>query len=126
MSTATRIPLDELEEIPSPYPEPQIGFLVHEPRKVNNLTLINGKTFLSTTVAGDITPPGGPDVGFFHDDTRFLSRLELKIGGQRTVVLSSSTETTFASKIELTTTTLAQINSFDFPENTGSIHSHHL
>ncbi|PYY13680.1 MAG: hypothetical protein DMG60_21425 [Acidobacteria bacterium] len=126
MSTATRIPLDELEEVPSPYPEPQLGFLVHEPRKVNNLTLINGKTFLSTTVAGDITPPGAPDVGFFHDDTRFLSRLELKIGGQRTVVLSSSTEKTFASKIELTTTTLAQINSFDLPENTVYIRRQQL
>jgi glycogen debranching enzyme len=107
-----------LEEIPCPYPEPQLGFVAHEPRKVNNLTLIDGKTFLSTTVAGDITPPGAPDVGFFHDDTRFLSTLELKIGGHRTVVLSSSTEKTFASKIELTTGSLAQINSFDLPENT--------
>src|SRR5438105_11518752 len=113
MSTATRIPIEELEEIPSPYPEPQIGFLVHEPRKVNNLTLINGKTFLSTTVAGDITPPGAPDVGFFHDDTRFLSRLELKVGGQRTVVLSSSTEKTFASRIELTTGSIALRDSLD-------------
>src|SRR5215475_10591845 len=103
MNVASRAPFDGLEEVASPYPQPQLGFLVHEPRKVNNLTLINGKTFLSTTVAGEITPPGAPDVGFFHDDTRFLSRLELKVGGQRTVVLSSSTERTFASKIELTT-----------------------
>ncbi|HWY71864.1 MAG TPA: glycogen debranching N-terminal domain-containing protein [Terriglobales bacterium] len=126
MSTATRIPLEELEEVPSPYPEPQLGFLVYEPRKVNNLTLIDGKTFLSTTVSGDITPPGAPDVGFFHDDTRFLSRLELRVGGQRTVVLSSSTENTFASKIELTTSTLAQINSFDLPENTIHIRRQQL
>src|SRR5215813_11329275 len=98
MSTATRIPIEELEEVPPPYPEPQLGFLVHEPRKVNNLTLIDGKTFLSTTVAGDITPAGAPDVGFFHDDTRFLSRLELKIGGQRTVFLSLNTEKKIASK----------------------------
>jgi len=118
MSTAIQIGPEELEEIPCPYPEPQLGFVAHEPRKVNNLTLIDGKTFLSTTVAGDITPPGAPDVGFFHDDTRFLSTLELKIGGHRTVVLSSSTEKTFASKIELTTGSLAQINSFDLPENT--------
>jgi len=118
MSTAVPVHPEELEEIPSPYPEPQLGFLAHEPRKVNNLTLIDGKTFLSTTVAGDITPPGAPDVGFFHDDTRFLSNLELKVGGHRTVVLSSSTEKTFASKIELTTGSLAQINSFDLPENT--------
>lgn len=118
MSTAVKILPDELEEIPCPYPQPQLGFLAYEPRKVNNLTLIDGKTFLSTTVSGDITPPGAPDVGFFHDDTRFLSNMELKIGGHRTLVLSSSTEKTFASKIELTTGSLAQINSFDLPENT--------
>jgi glycogen debranching enzyme len=126
MSTAVRITPDELEEIACPYPEAQNGFLVHEPRKVNNLTLIDGKTFLSTTVSGEITPAGAPDVGFFHDDTRFLSKLELKVGGQRTVVLSSSTEKTFASKIELTTGTLAQINSFDLPENTIHIRRQQL
>jgi len=118
MSSAIRIPPEALEEIACPYPEPELGFLAYEPRKVNNLTLIDGKTFLSTTVSGDITPPGAPDVGFFHDDTRFLSSLELRVGGHRTVVLSSSTEKTFASKIELTTGSLAQINSFDLPENT--------
>ena len=118
MSTLVRVALEELEEIANPYPQPQLGFLAHEPRKVNNLTLIDGKTFLSTTVSGDISPPSAPDVGFFHDDTRFLSYMELKVGGHRTVVLSSSTEKTFASKIELTTGSLAQINSFDLPENT--------
>jgi len=125
MSTATRIPSEELDEIPAPHSEPQL-FGLHEPRKVNNLTLIDGKTFLSTTIAGDITPAGAPDVGFFHDDTRFLSRLELKVSGQRTVVLSSSTENSFASKIELTTSSLAQINSFDLPENTIHIRRQQL
>src|SRR5438270_13591205 len=104
---------DELVEIPYPFVEPRIAYQNLEPRKVNNLTLIDGKTFLSTTVSGDITPAGAPDVGFFHDDTRFPSNLELKVGGHRSVVLSSSTEKTFASKIELTTSSLAQINSFE-------------
>jgi glycogen debranching enzyme len=126
VSSVLQIPPEALEEVGSPYPEPQLGFLVYEPRKVDNLTLIDGKTFLSTTVSGDIIPPGAPDVGFFHDDTRFLSRLELKVGGNRTVVLSSSEEKTFASKIELTTGTLAQINSFDLPENTVHIRRQQL
>ncbi len=126
MSTLIQIPPDELQEVGCPYPEPQLGFLVHEPRKVNNLTLIDGKTFLSTTVSGDIVPPGAPDVGFFHDDTRFLSKLELRVGGNRTVVLSSSEEKTFASKIELTTGSLSQINSFDLPENTIHIRRQQL
>src|SRR5947199_3795722 len=118
MSTAVPVHPEELEEIPSPYPEPQLGFLAHEPRKVNNLTLIDGKTFLSTTVAGDIAPAGAPDVGFFFDDTRFLSNLELRINGHRAVVLSSNTERTFASQVELTTGNITLRDSFDLPENT--------
>ena len=116
----------ELVEIPSPHVEPRIAFQAFEPRKVNNLTLIDGKTFLSTTVAGDIAPAGAPDVGFFHDDTRFLSQLELRIGGHRAVVLSSSTEKTFASQIELTTGNITLRDSFDLPENTIHIRREQL
>ncbi len=108
----------QLVEIPSPYVEPRIAFQAQEPRKVNNLTLIDGKTFLSTTLAGDITPAGAPDVGFFHDDTRFLSHLELRVGGHRAVVLSASTEKTFTSQIELTTGNITLRETFDLPENT--------
>src|SRR5438105_15802077 len=106
-ATSKTIPIDDerLVEIPCPHVEPRIVHQSNEPRKVNNLTLIDGKTFLSTSVSGDIVPPGAPDVGFFHDDTRFLSSLELKVDGHRTVVLSSSTEKSFASQIELTTGT---------------------
>ena len=118
MTTGLSVPQDELVEIPSPYAEPRIAFQNIEPRKVNNLTLIDGKTFLSTTVAGDISPAGAPDVGFFHDDTRFLSHMELRVGGHRTVVLSSSTEKTFANQVELTTSNITLRDSFDLPENT--------
>src|SRR5512146_2252249 len=116
MSTRVLIPSDELVEIPSPYVEPRIAFQTLEPRKVNNLTLIDGKTFLSTTVAGDISPPGAPDVGFFHDDTRFLSDLELRVMGNRAVVLSSNTEKTFSNQVELTTGAITLRESFDLPE----------
>jgi len=126
MSTRFAIPESALVEIPSPYVEPRIAFQALEPRKVNNLTLIDGKTFLSTTVAGDVMPPGAPDVGFFHDDTRFLSQLELRIDGHRTVVLSSSTEKTFASQIELTTGNITLRDSFDLPENTIHIRREQL
>src|SRR5579872_2868868 len=126
MSARLALSHQELVEIPSPYREPRLAYQNSELRNVNNLTLIDGKTFLSTTVSGDIMPPGAPDVGFFHDDTRFLSRLELKVGDSRTVVLSSSEEKTFASKIELTTGSLSQINSFDLPENTVHIRRQQL
>ena len=126
MSTRLSIPQDALVEIPSPHVEPRIAFQSLEPRKVNNLTLVDGKTFLSTTVAGDIVPPGAPDVGLFHDDTRFLSHLELRVGGHRGVVLSSSTEKSFASQVELTTGNITLRNSFDLPENTVHIRREQL
>jgi glycogen debranching enzyme len=108
----------QLVEIPPPYPEPRVAYQNAEPRSINNLTLIEGKTFLSTTFAGDIMPPGAPDAGFFYNDTRFLSRLELRVGGHRTVVLSSSEEQTFASQIELTTGQSTLRDSYEIPENT--------
>src|SRR5437762_8184259 len=128
MSTKPATPrgAEGLVPIPNPHVEPRIAYQAFEPRKVNNLTLVDGKTFLSTTVSGDINPPGAPDVGFFHDDTRFLSQLELRIGGQRTVVLSSSTEKTFASQIELTTGNITLRDSFDLPENTIHIRREQL
>src|SRR5262252_10371595 len=116
----------ELVAIPSPYIEPRHAFQAQVSRKLDNLTLIDGKTFLSTTVSGDIVPPGAPDVGFFHDDTRFLSHLELRVGGQPVIVLSSSTERTFVSQIELTTASIKLRDSFDVAENTIHIRRHQL
>jgi len=126
MSAKLMITHSELVEIAAPYPEPRLVYQNAEPRKVNNLTLIDGKTFLSTTIAGDIMPPGAPDVGFFHDDTRFLSRLELRVDGYRTVVLSSSTEQTFASQIELTTGKSTMRETYEIPENTVHIRREQL
>jgi glycogen debranching enzyme len=126
MSAKLLVPHSELVEIPPPHPEPRLVYQNAEPRKVNNLTLIDGKTFLSTTVAGDIMPPGSPDVGFFHDDTRFLSRMELRVDGYRTVVLSSSTEQTFASQIELTTGKSTMRETYEIPENTVHIRREQL
>jgi glycogen debranching enzyme len=118
MSTLLSIPESELMEVPCPHAEPGIAYQNLEPRQLNNLTLIDGKTFLSTTVGGDISPAGAPDVGFFHDDTRFLSRLELHVFGHRAVVLSASTEKTFVSQIELTTGNVSLRDSEEVPENT--------
>ena len=126
MSAYLTIPYEDLIEIPSPHLEPRLAFQTIEPRKVDNLTLIDGKTFSATSVSGDIYPPGSPDVGFFHDDTRFLSHLELRIGGHRTVVLSSATEKTFSAQIELTTGNITLRDSFDLPENTVHIRREQL
>jgi len=107
----------ELVPIPSPYGERR-EFQVMGPRKADNLTLIDGKTFLSTRTSGDIAPAGAPDIGFFHDDTRFLSLMDLRVGGLRTALLSSNTEKTFYSQIELTTSNVHLRESLDLPDNT--------
>jgi len=121
------IPESALEEIASPYQEPRIACRSQAPRQVSsNLTLIDGKTFLSTTVAGDIVPSVAPDVGFFHDDTRFLSHLELCIAGRQALVLSSNTEKTYMSQIELTAGSMTLRNSFNVAENTIHIRRQQL
>ncbi len=117
MSTSSTL-TEKLIPIPSPYQEAHSEFQVMGPRKVDNLTLIDGKTFLATRISGDITPSRAPDVGFFHDDTRFLSFMELRLGGLRTVLLSSNTEKTFLSQVELTTSNIHLRDSLDLPENT--------
>jgi glycogen debranching enzyme len=117
MSTRLNVPEHALVAIPSPYGERR-EFQVMGPRKADNLTLIDGKTFLSTRTSGDIAPAGAPDIGFFHDDTRFLSMMELRVGGLRTALLSSNTEKTFLSQIELTTSNVHLRDSLDLPDNT--------
>ena len=121
MSTLLKVPVQDLVPIASPYGE-QREFQVLGPRKVDNLTLIDGKTFLATRTSGDIAPAGAPDIGFFHDDTRFLSFMELRVSGQRTVLLSSHSEKNFLSQIELTTSNIHLRESFDLPENTVYVH----
>jgi glycogen debranching enzyme len=116
----------ELVEVPPPYKDSKLAVHVPVPREVENLTLIDGKTFLATRLAGDIVSAGAADVGFFHDDTRFLSCLELRVGGRPTMVLSSNTEKSFASQIELTTEPIRTRDSFEIPENTIHIRRQQL
>jgi glycogen debranching enzyme len=51
--------------------------------------LHSGGTFLVADVSGDISP--GTEQGYYHLDTRFLDRLELRLDGQRPVRQSATT-----------------------------------
>ncbi len=97
-----------------------------EPRRVNNLTLIDGKMFLATVVAGDIVPAGSTDVGFFHHDTRFLSHWELRVNGHRAVVLSAASQQNILAQIELTPSNRIVRDNLDLPESTVHIHREQL
>src|SRR5690606_26639861 len=55
-------------------------------------TLKHGHTFGLFDPHGDIIPgPGSPD-GLYHDDTRFLSGLQMELAGRRPLLLSSNVQ----------------------------------
>ncbi|HEX6979664.1 MAG TPA: amylo-alpha-1,6-glucosidase [Alphaproteobacteria bacterium] len=54
-------------------------------------TLKHGNTFAVFDHYGDAASVGGPE-GIYHNDTRFLSRLELRINGRQPLLLSSTVQ----------------------------------
>ena len=52
--------------------------------------LKHDETFAVFDRFGDLQPVGLGEQGIYHDGTRFLSRLELRIGGRRPLMLSST------------------------------------
>ncbi|MGH9478062.1 MAG: amylo-alpha-1,6-glucosidase [Terriglobales bacterium] len=126
MDTRLELAWSELEVATVIPEQPRSAHTGAEPRRVNNLTLIDGKMFLATALAGDISPAGSTDVGLFHRDTRFLSQWELKVNGHRAVVLSAANQQNILAQIELTTTTPMVRDNLDLPENTVHIHREQL
>ena len=55
-------------------------------------TLKQGDTFALFDALGDVIDPGMTLGGVFHNDTRYLSGMQLLIDGQRPLLLSSSVE----------------------------------
>ncbi len=52
--------------------------------------LLHGDTFAVFDRYGDIQPIGSGQQGIFHEETRYVSRFELRIGGLRPLLLSST------------------------------------
>jgi glycogen debranching enzyme len=78
-----------------PYPEPrppeegrgeQAGSVELGP---DAIAILEGRTFMFSDSLGDV-PPGSVG-GLVHDDTRFLSRWELRLNGRRLALLKSRT-----------------------------------
>src|ERR1700704_3267010 len=55
------------------------------------LVLLHNDTFAIFDRYGDIQPIGQGQQGLFHQESRYLSRLELRIAGRRPLLLSSTT-----------------------------------
>jgi glycogen debranching enzyme len=60
-------------------------------------TIKNNNIFLVTDADGNIISNNTSGYGLYTDDTRFLSRLELKMNDSDGIILSSSTETGHSS-----------------------------
>jgi len=76
-----------------------------ESTAVEKLTLKSGDYFAVTNRLGNIAPAGARDMGFFREDTRFLSYLELVVAGGPPVVLSAQTSTDYVTQVDMTVTT---------------------
>jgi glycogen debranching enzyme len=106
-----------------PPPEPKVLYPEAPLDAIEGLSIIRGTTFFAATRLGDLTPPGAPQVGLFCDDTRFLSRLELRINGQKPIVLSSTTMGADTARAELTVRGgSVSGENLDLPVNTVYVH----
>jgi glycogen debranching enzyme len=77
------------------YPEPPLG-------SSGLLALIHGSTFFAATEEGALVPPGSPNIGLFHQDTRFLSHYDLLTNGQAPALLSSNSAGADVARVGLT------------------------
>lgn len=108
------------EEPKRAYPDPP-------PSSVEPVALIRGTTFFAANRRGDLVPPGAPHIGLFHNDTRFLSQLELRVNAQEPIVLSSTTVDADNSRIELTIRGgTVRGKNLDLPINAVYIHREQL
>lgn len=87
--------------------------------------LLHGDTFAVFDRSGDIQPVGVGQQGIFHNETRHLSRLELKICGSRPLLLSSNVrEDNLLFAIDLTNPDLTLACGNSLPR--GTLHIYRL
>ena len=85
--------------------------------------LLHGDTFAVFDRSGDIQPVGFGQQGIFHNEMRHLSRLELKICGERPLLLSSTIrQDNVLFAVDLTNPDLALPNGAEVPRGTLHIY----
>jgi glycogen debranching enzyme len=89
--------------------------------EVEKLVLKEGEAFLYTNAEGNV-PRGNPfGLGFYHNDTRFLSTFEIYIEGKRPLLLSSSAGLDYRAFIELTNPDIKGDDGVRIPQDTINI-----
>ena len=97
MSTTTHSPGSVTHARPTPlhpYPvsqptaEPRVEHTPPQDLGPDSIAILEGRTFMCSNSRGDV-PPGSIG-GLLHNDTRFVSRWELTLGGKPLVLLKSA------------------------------------
>lgn len=71
------------------------------------VVLKNDRLFLLADRRGDVMPPSSCSMGLYHDDTRFLSELELRVAGGPAALLSTQVLRPYLAQIDLAVSDLA-------------------
>src|ERR1700760_908206 len=82
-----------MEAKPLPSPDEISTFYIQATESIQQRwprTLKQGDTFAMFDALGDCIPPGLTPGGVFHNDTRYLSGMQLLLDGQRPLLLSSA------------------------------------
>ncbi len=89
--------------------------------EVEKLVLKEDDSFLYTNAEGNM-PRGNPyGLGFYHNDTRFLSTYEIYIEGKKPLLLSSSAGLDYRSFIEQTNPDIRSEDGLRIPQDTLNI-----
>ena len=120
-------------------PEPEDQFYIRTTSGFadeHDLVLKQGETFAVLDRHGDIRPVGLHEEGLYHDGTRHLSRLSIRIGGLRPMLLSSAVkEDNTLVAVDLTNVDVAEHGAVVIPRGTlyvarvmivwdGALHEH--
>jgi glycogen debranching enzyme len=91
-----------LDPYPEPRPQEASGDELSYPPELGTdaIAILEGRTFMFSDALGDV-PPGSIG-GLLHDDTRFLSRWELTVGGKPLSPLKSRTVDYYSAAFFLT------------------------
>jgi glycogen debranching enzyme len=85
--------------------------------EADTLVRARGTRFVVTTRLGDIAPAGARELGFFVDDTRYLSHYALSLTGASLVHLSSDPFGAAYNRIDLMVSGLSKEEFLDDPQN---------
>lgn len=90
--------------------------------EVRPRTIKHGDTFAVFDPCGDVGAHGAGEEGIYHEDTRYLSRLEMRVGDSRPSLLSSAIDDDGVLNVDLTNPGLYVDDRLVTPKDSVHIH----